>query len=1040
VTSELSKVYDPKQVEKAVYERWTKAGAFNADARDTRPRYCIVIPPPNVTAALHLGHALNNALQDILIRFRRMRQFNTLWMPGTDHAGIATQTVVEKRILAEEGRRRTDFDRQEFITRIVKWKDEYEATIIRQLELMGCSCDWRRRRFTMDEVCARAVRAAFFKLFADGLIYRGKRLVNWDPATQTVLADDEVEHERVQGHFWYMRYPLAEPASVHGKLVKHVTVATTRPETMLGDTAVAMNPADPRAKYLVGKQVRLPLVGRIIPIIADDHVVLPNPDSDDEKARFSTGFLKVTPAHDPDDYEIGQRHNLPVVNVLAPDGSISDRHGWTDWEQIKNPDVENVIGMDRFEAREAIVEWFRKENLLEDVREYTHEVGHSYRSHVPIEPYLSDQWYVAVKKPITDCPSPIADWAGKHPELAEQKDGIWYLEGTDVPVNSLAGLALTPLLDGRLKFTPERYAATYRAWLENLRDWPISRQLWWGHRIPVWSRKASRPEILGAVVFSPLMTGATMRVVRENGECFVFGPGDDCERMGELRDATDREEVLTWYVCLSQEDLDWISVRPKDQHGLPVEMVKTTAGEWLESNGFVRDGDVLDTWFSSALWPFSTLGWPVESDDLRTFYPGDVLCTAREIITLSVSRMVMMGQYCVGDIPFSDVFIHAMIQDGQGRKMSKSLGNGIDPLDIIDSHGADAMRFTLAAMTTQIQDVRMPVEEMTLPDGRRANTSPKFDIGRNFCNKLWNASRFVMMNLQSTPAWSQIHPAGNLSDAWILSRLQRAVRDATGAIEAFRFNELADTLYHFMWDEFCDWYVEIAKARINAGEDSPKAVLAHCLDVLLRLLHPVTPFITEAIWQHLNEVAPVRGPGDMQAEHLLVTANWPHADAGLIHPPAEEQLSLLRDLIRQVRNVRKEHGVPPDRKVDVVIEAEDAVAGMIADNADLLKSQAQIAQVTISREAVAPPATAAAVASGGVRLYVLDIIDRDAEIARLTRQVQTLRRGIQGIEGKLANESFLAKAPPAVVGRERERLASLDAELAAVTESLETLK
>lgn len=451
MTEQLDKVYDPATIERQVNELWVSAPYFHPDAsRDggKTEAYTIVIPPPNVTAPLHLGHALNNTLQDILIRFRRMQQLNTLWMPGTDHAGIATQTVVEKRILAEEGRRRTDFERDEFVARVQAWKDEYEATILGQLKAMGCSCDWPRTRFTMDDVCAKAVRANFFNLFKDGLIYRGKRLVNWDPATQTVLADDEVEHETVKGHFWYLRYPLAEAvksvAGVPPARVEHVTVATTRPETMLGDTAIAMNPADPRAAALVGKKVRLPIVGRIIPIIADEHVVLPNPDSEDEKARFSTGFLKVTPAHDPDDYAIGQRHNLDIINVMAPDGSISDKHGWDD---AAEPEAQNLLGMDRFEAREAIVEWFRQENLLEDVRDYTHEVGHSYRSHVPIEPYLSDQWYIAVKKPI---------------EHLAAKFGDGLIEGTDVPLNSLAGLALKPLLDGRLRFIPQRYAKTYQ--------------------------------------------------------------------------------------------------------------------------------------------------------------------------------------------------------------------------------------------------------------------------------------------------------------------------------------------------------------------------------------------------------------------------------------------------------------------------------------------------------------------------------------------------------------------------------------------------
>ena len=965
MTSELAKAYRPKEVEKKVYESWTAAGAFDADPGGDGTPYCIVIPPPNVTAILHVGHALNNTLQDVLIRVRRMQQFNTLWMPGTDHAGIATQTVVEKRILAEEGRRRTDFEREEFVGRISAWKDEYEQRIIDQLKMMGCSCDWRRTRFTMDEVCAKAVRATFFKLFSDGLIYRGKRLVNWDPATQTVLADDEVEHETVKGHFWYMRYPLAEPVEIDGERIEHVTVATTRPETMLGDTAVAVNPADPRAKALLGKTVRLPIVGRLIPIIADEMVVLPDPDSEDEKARFSTGFLKVTPAHDPNDWEIGQRHGLAIVNVMAPDGTISDKYGWDD---AKGSDAEQFLGLDRFEAREAIVEWFRTESLLEDVREYVHEVGHSYRSHVPIEPYLSDQWYIAVKKQI--------------PSLSDE--GL--IEGTDIPANSLAGLALAPLLDGRLKFTPERYARTYQSWLENLRDWPISRQLWWGHRIPIWSKPGQAEAALeGEVIFREV-------------------EGDD---------------GIVTYACVgpgyegSERD--------------------------LEADGWQRDPDVLDTWFSSALWPFSTMGWPDQTPELKTFYPGDALITAREIITLWVSRMVMMGQYCLHSPPFRDVFIHAMVQDGEGRKMSKSLGNGIDPLDVIDSHGADAMRFTLASMTTQTQDVRMPVEEMTLPDGRKVNTSPKFDVGRNFCNKLWNASRFAMMNLEGMPAWSEIDPKDNLADRWILSRLTAAVRDADAAVDAYRFNEFADTLYHFMWDDFCDWYLEIAKVRINAGQSDAKAVLAHCLDTLLRLLHPICPFVTEAIWAALAEVCPTRGPDESLAAPLLVRAAWPRADGAWTDEAAEQDFALLQDLIRQVRNARMEHNVPPAHKVGAAAEAAPPAAQMLTDNVELLKSLAMLDEVSIAPKLDTVPATAAAVTAGGVKLYVLGIIDLDAERSRLARQSETLQRGITGIEKKLSSEGFLKKAPSEVVEGERERLGRLKRDLDAITKSLEAL-
>ena len=972
MSEQLSKVYEPKVIEKQANDIWNSKPYFHAQPpENSQKAYTIVIPPPNVTAPLHLGHALNNTLQDILIRFRRMQQYSTLWMPGTDHAGIATQTVVEKRILSEEGKRRTDFQRDEFVARVQAWKDEYEARIIEQLKAMGCSCDWQRTRFTMDEVCAKAVRATFFKLFKDGLIYRGKRLVNWDPATQTVLADDEVEHETIQGHFWYMRYPLLEPVEINDGRIEYVTVATTRPETMLGDTAVAMNPRDPRAEFLVGKKVLLPIVGRVIPIIADEHVVLPDPGSEDEKAKFSTGFLKVTPAHDPDDWEIGQRHELLVINIMAPDGSISDKYGW---EDAGEPEAQALLGMDRFEAREAVVEWFRQENLLEEVREYTHEVGHSYRSHVPIEPYLSDQWYIAVKKPI---------------DHLKEKFGSGLIKGTDIPVNSLAGLALKPLLDGRLKFIPERYAKTYQTWLENLRDWPISRQLWWGHQIPVWSKEGKH----------------------ENR----------CE-YGTFSIVTQTESGPVTYAC----------VKPGFE-----ELEKAMASE-----GWVRDEDVLDTWFSSALWPFSTMGWPEDTIEIKSFYPGDVLCTAREIITLWVSRMVMMGQYCAGDIPFSDVYIHAMIQDGQGRKMSKSLGNGIDPLVAIDSHGADAMRFTLADMTTDTQDIRMPVTQMTLPDGRQANTSPKFDTGRNFCNKLWNASRFAMMNLDGTDPSKFDASKMDITDRWILSRLAKTTYEVTESFDNFKFSEPLSGLYKFFWNDFCDWYLEWTKPRMQDETKKPIAqnVLAFVLDQVLRLLHPFVPFITEGIFQKLNEISPERkleGLADANGAEALVIAKWPELPGSFINDKVEDDISVIQNLVRAIRDIENKYNVTSVEEVSANVQ--DETAKMLNENSELICSSAGAKKFNAG-SSVSKPENAATAIVEDIQVYVHNVIDVEAEKARLEKQKEQIESAKKAVEAKLANENFITRAKPEVVAQARERFEQLSEQLDTVLKHLSELE
>ncbi|MDF1665594.1 MAG: valine--tRNA ligase [Planctomycetota bacterium] len=966
MSSAMEMPFDPKSFEKQVAEKWKASKAFHADPSQSGDPYTIVIPPPNVTAALHLGHALNNTLQDILIRWARMRGCNTLWMPGTDHAGIATQTVVEKRILKEEGKRRTDFERDVFVARVQNWKDEYEERILKQLKAMGSSCDWERTRFTMDDMCARAVREIFFKLFNDGLIYRGHRLVNWDPVTQTVLADDEVEHENIDSNFWYFRYPLEEAVEIDGETISYIVVGTTRPETMLGDTAVAMNPKDPRAGALVGKNIVLPIVGRKIPIVADLHVVLPDPESEDEKARFSSGFLKVTPAHDTNDWDIGLRHDLEVINVMAPDASISADFGFDD---AKGSEAEAFLGLDRFVAREKIVKWFEDHGLLDNIRPYSHEVGHSYRSHAPIEPYLSRQWYVAVKKPI---------------EGLAEKYGTAMIDGTNVPANSLAGIALEPVLDARLKFVPERYTKTYTNWLENLRDWPISRQLWWGHRIPIWNKEGSH---------ELSQDGLKSFNIEEDG-------------------------VMQSYACVESDNPE--------------------LEEKLANEGWTRDSDVLDTWFSSALWPFSTLGWPEKTPELERYYPGNVLCTAREIITLWVSRMVMMGQYVLGDIPFTDVFIHAMIQDGDGRKMSKSLGNGIDPLDIIDSHGSDALRYTLCAMTTQTQDARMPIAEMTLPDGRQCNTSPKFDSGRKLCIKLWNAARFVLQKIEGAPAWADIDPQAHLSDRWILSKLSECIQKSDAAIRAYKFSDLCDTLYHFLYDDFCDWYVEIAKSRIQNGEDAPKAVLAHVLDQFLRLFHPVAPFITEVLWEELRNAAPVRGPSSAGADGLLVKAAYPE-QADDFCDVANKNFAIMQDLVREIRNARKTNNAPPRKPLNVTIEMGEDAQEWFQANQDILVSQAALGEVQYSQSAVEQSSDMGVVVVSGIKLYVHDLVDKAAEVKRLNKKKDSLVKGIRGCEGKLKNERFTSSAPAAVVERERNRLAEMKAELETVETALTAL-
>ena len=1011
---ELAKQYRPADHEKRIWKRWIDARAFHADPQrvlrgEAKP-YCVLIPPPNVTAALHLGHALNNTIQDILVRAHRMMGFEALWMPGTDHAGIATQAVVERRVWKDEKKRRTDFSRDAFIEKIQAFKDEYEAVITGQLKDMGCSCDWDRQRFTMDPQCAAAVREAFFRLFKDDLIYRGKRLVNWDPVLQTAVADDECYDEEIDGAFYYLRYPVVHhhgartaaearegrPAPDDAVPVtwdelaargypgadQHpadeqawLTVATTRPETYLGDTAVAINPHDPRAKSLDGLCVELPLVGRVIPVVQDAYVVLPeryartDEEKADPKAAMATGFLKVTPAHDANDAEIGVRHHLRAVNVMAPDGTISDKHGWSD---VAGAHV--FVGLKREDARKKVIEEFKARGLFEGSKPHRHSVKHSDRSKAIIEPYLSDQWYVKVTDP------------------------------------RLAMAANDAVEKGKLTFFPARYTRTFTDWHDNIRDWCISRQLWWGHRIPVWSKRRVSEAEQGELV-----------ALLDDGVV----AGDV-----EWRRQADETGSATVFVAVLGADDPIISA--------------------LEKRGFERDPDVLDTWFSSALWPLSTLGWPdpaafngaSNKGLLEAFNPTSSLCTAREIITLWVSRMTMFNRYFLGEgsgrgpVPFRDVFIHAVIQDGEGRKMSKTLGNGVDPLDIIATHGSDAMRFTLCHMTTQTQDVRLPV---TRDAASGKNTSTKFDLGRNFATKLWNAAKFAMSMQTGTAPVAPVH-AESLVDRWMLSRLAGAIRTCDQALREYEFSVYAQTLYTLLWNDFCDWYLEAIKPTV-AGDASQRAVLRAVLDAILRLLHPVMPYVTEAIYEALAtypaahveglSLAPPRKAG------LLATAGWPQAAPSLISPAAELEFDRARDLVTAIREVRAQHNVVFRRKITLHMPAaaQKPMLGVLP----LVSTLAGLAHIV----AEAPSGASVNITVGGSQFHLSDLadaVDSGAERARLTRLIADLEKSVSTLEGRLNNPGYAQKAPPHMVKQTQDQLDKSRAELTAAAHALAALE
>ena len=925
-TAELPKQYDPQEAQRRWYDFWLAQGYFHADPSSGKPPYTIVIPPPNVTGALHLGHALNNTIQDILIRWRRMQGYDALWMPGTDHAGIATQAVVERRLREEDGKTRHDIGREALVDRIWAWKDEYEKRILGQLRQMGCSCDWERTHFTLDEDCTKAVRETFFKLFQADKIFRGKRLVNWDVHLRTAVADDEIEYVEQNGHLWTIRYPVEDSDD-------SLLVATTRPETMLGDTAVAVHPSDDRYRHLIGQNVLLPLTGRAIPIIGDGILVDP---------EFGTGCVKVTPAHDPNDYATGLRHNLPQINLLNPDGTYNENAG-------------PYAGLDRIVVRKRVVADLETAGLLVKVEPHKNRVGLSDRSKTPIEPYLSDQWFVRM--------------------------------------DELAQTAMDAVTSGKVKITPERYSRAYLDWLGEKRDWCISRQLWWGHRIPVWRLDDPSP--------------------------------DQRQRLQDQANGADQatREAVAYKL---EESVAYACVLESDQ-------TRDTIAA-LEREGFEQDPDVLDTWFSSALWPHSTLGWPERTPDLAKYYPTSVLSTARDIITLWVARMVIFGQFNLGDVPFRDVYIHPVIQDGNGKRMSKSAGNGVDPVDIIELYGADALRFGLASLATETQDIRIPVEQKELPDGRVVNTSERFEQARTFPNKVWNASRFALMNLEGyTPG--TIRPEDlAVEDRWILTQLWQVNRETTADLESFRFAEATKRLRDFTWNDVCDWYLEFLKPRFRDPAARPVAqrILAGLLDGLCRLLHPIVPFLTESIWQALGQVAPMRGLLETGlAAPSVCIAPWPDYPSEWADSQALVIVGQWQDKIAAIRNLRAERNVPAKAKIDPVIVASEPLLSQLRLGEPFILALTNAATVRITAEFARPAEFASAVLSDAEVVLPLEgLIDKEAEKARVRKSIADLDKQIGPLRGKLGNDQFLARAPADVVAGLEAKLADLLAQRA----------
>ncbi|MDB5310356.1 MAG: valS [Gemmataceae bacterium] len=1013
MATELSKAYDPKEAQQKWLTFWEERGYFHSEPDPNRKPFTIVIPPPNVTGALHMGHALNNTLQDVLVRWRRMLGYNALWMPGTDHAGIATQSVVERLIFTQEKKTRHDLGRDELVKRIWAWKDKYEARILGQLREIGSSCDWERTRFTLDPVCAKAVRETFFRMFRDGYIYRGKRLVNWDAHLQTSVADDETYTEDTKGGFWTFKYP------VKGLPDTFIRFSTTRPETMLGDTAVCVHPSDERYKQLIGKTVTIPLNGREIPIIADG--LLADPE-------LGTGCVKVTPAHDPNDYACYQRHpEIGLINILNPDGTINSEGG-------------EFAGLDRYKAREAVAKKMEQLGFFEGKEDRIIPLKYSDRSKTPIEPYLSDQWFVK-----------MGDLSERGTRNAER--GM-----EDNKPSGLAQIAMDAVTSGRVKFFPERYAKTYLDWLGEKRDWCISRQLWWGHRIPVWRKrkwiKDSPPipaDVPDGTSIDTRWTGHQLKAeVREFAADAVF---------------LDRD---SGYFDLL------ISVSPGHED----------FEKQLEHTGFAQDEDVLDTWFSSALWPHSTLGWPEQTPELKYYYPTNVLCTSRDIITLWVARMVLTGLYNVGDVPFTQVYVHPKMLDGFGETMSKTKGNGIDPLDIIDLYGTDALRYGMVNLATETQDSRMPVvnvcphcgeqvavkqEHMYMrtkkvncpkckkpfrpggpwpaedPEIQTAKqASDRFEIGRNFANKLWNATRFILMNLEGyTPAPVDVN-ALPTEDRWIVSRLATAAKSISDALEGFHFSDVARGIYEFVWSEFCDWYIEMSKGRLKDAAARPLAqrVLVGVLDGILRLVHPVMPFVTESLWQALNEAAPHRGlPRPVDAPESVVIAPWPEYPAEWVSAEVETRFARMQELVRGVREVRNRYQVDDKNRLDVSVKAAAPIAADFTALAAFIGPLAGIANFTAG-PTVAKPKQAGTVVRPEFEAFVslAGLIDVAAETKRLEKQLVDKRKSLEATKAKLANPNFAGKAPEDVVQQQRDFAADLETQIRAMEENLRDLQ